>query len=398
MVNLLRRNPTILTGGRWSICSGEHWIFYPACPLLSMFIRNYEYHPEIPIQKSSFYFNLFDTLYQRHGGENKLGFIHKKETGFIREDFELLLQYFSFLTYFEGKYSFNRQYIYEIFNKIKQSSKYKFDNRKLLNDLHIAINILISDSNEFSFPHRSLQEYFAVLRIKNITSEDIKERIYKNNLDVLFNNSKDNLLNLFSLCIELDKSNFYRNFLIPKLNDLLHVLNDRNKSQLSAAHFFNLKFEVIIDRAGQLSLYPDVIIKYSTDKIFEQISIGIDINEYIKQAFNKNNLEIFVLKTFIKTKHSHNTTLDGFQITEYIPNKKQKRTFRRDYEYENQLLVSFNVDDVITTNDFLKIIEASELTPIIEKLICTINDKILEINNELNSDRKLDENLSLYIN
>ncbi len=32
MVNLLRRNPTILTGGRWSICSGAHWIFVPACP------------------------------------------------------------------------------------------------------------------------------------------------------------------------------------------------------------------------------------------------------------------------------------------------------------------------------------------------------------------------------
>ena len=29
---MLRRNPTILTGGRWSICSGGHWIFIPACP------------------------------------------------------------------------------------------------------------------------------------------------------------------------------------------------------------------------------------------------------------------------------------------------------------------------------------------------------------------------------
>ena len=33
MVNLIRRNPDILTGGRWSICSGAHWIFVPACPV-----------------------------------------------------------------------------------------------------------------------------------------------------------------------------------------------------------------------------------------------------------------------------------------------------------------------------------------------------------------------------
>ena len=364
--------------------------------LLSMFIRNYEYHPEIPVQKSSFYFNLFDTLYQRHGGENKLGFIHTKETGYTREDFERILQYFSFISYFEGKYSFSHQYVYEIFNKIKQNSKYNFDNFKLLNDLHIAINILILDSNEFAFPHRSLQEYFTVLRIKNINSDDIKEKIYKNNFSTLFNTSKDNLLNIFTLCIELDKSSFYQHFLIPKLNDILSILNDNAESQKKAAQFLHLKFETIIDQDGQLSLYPEVKIKYSIDKIFELVPIDIDINLYI-ESLDKNMVENFVLNKLRRERQNLYDGSKSFQITEYIPNKKQSGSFRREYIYYNQLLISFNIEDVIQFDDFLKIIDCSNLAVIIERLICNIESKILNINNELAADRKLDENLIQFI-
>ncbi len=364
--------------------------------LLSMFIRNYEYHPEIPLQKSSFYFNLFDTLYQRHGGENKLGFIHKKETGYTREDFERLLQYFSFISYFEGKYSFNHQYVYDIFGRIKQNSKYDFDNEKLLNDLHIAINILILDSNEYTFPHRSLQEYFTVLRIKNIASDDIKEKIYKNNFSLLFNNSKDNLLNLFTLCIELDKSNFYQHFLIPKLDNILYILNDNAESQKKAAQFLNLKFEIIIAQDGQLSLFPEIKIKYSIDKIFELVTIDIDINYYI-ESVDKNMLENFIINKIMRERQNLHNALKGFQIIEYLPNKKQSGSFRREYIYHNQLLVSFNIEDVIQNDNFLKIIECSNLAEIIQRLISNIKTKIFKLNNELDSDRKLDENLSLFI-
>jgi hypothetical protein len=365
--------------------------------LLSMFIRNYEFHPEIPIQKSSFYFNLFDTLYQRHGGENKLGFIHKKETGYIREDFELILQYFSLLTYFDGSYSFERQYIYDVFNKIKKSSNYKFDNTKLLNDLHIAINILILDSNEFTFPHRSLQEYFTVLRIKNISSEDIKEKIYKNNFELLFKNSKDNLFNLFSLCLELDKSSFYRYFLLPKLNGLLTILKNNVNSKTKSAQFFKLKFEAIIDKKGQLTLYPEIKIKFSIDKIFDLVSIDFDLTDGIKHALNKNMLEIFILSKLLVSKNKRERTFKAFKTTVHHINKKQKSTFRREYAYNNKLLVSFDIEDIIKDADFLNIIEASELTKIIQKLILNINNKILKINNELDSDRKLDENLSQFL-
>jgi hypothetical protein len=364
--------------------------------LLSMFIRNYEYHPEIPVQKSSFYFNLFDTLYQRHGGENKLGFIHKKETGYTREDFERLLQFFSFISYFEGRYSFSQEYIYELFEKIKKNSKYNFDNVKLLNDLHIAINILILDSNEYTFPHRSLQEYFTAIRIKNITSEDIKEKIYKSNFSTLFNNSKDNLLNLFTLCIELDKSNFYQYFLIPKLKDTLSILTNNSESENNAAQFLNLKFETIINRSGQLTLYPEVKIKYSIDKVFELIPINIDINNYLN-SIDKNMLESFVFNKIMNAKQNLDDDLIAFQITEYIPNKKQSGTFRREYIYDNQLLVSFNIEDVIVNDDLLKILENSNLMEIIVGLINSVETKINDLKEEMESDRKIDENLSLFL-
>lgn len=363
--------------------------------LLSMFIRNYEYHPEIPIKKSSFYFNLFDTLYQRHGGENKLGFVHKKETGYTREDFELLLQYFSFISYLEGYYSFSQEYIYELFEKIKKNSNYHFDNIKLLNDLHIAINILILDSNEYTFPHRSLQEYFTVKRIQNINSEDIKEKIYKNKFNTFFNNSKDNLLNLFSLCIELDKSSFYQYFLIPKLNNILSVLIKNSKSEKKAAQFLNLKFETFVDPDGQLTLYPDIEIKFSIDKTFEIVPIKIDINDSLN-SINKNMLESFILKKIINSKQYLYDDVKDFKIVQLTKSKIQNGSFRREYTYKRQLLVSFTIEDVIANNDFLKILENSSLVEIIPSLISNVETKLNELKNELASDRKIDENLSLF--
>jgi hypothetical protein len=108
-------------------------------------------------------------------------------------------------------------------------------------------------------------------------------------------------------------------------------------------------------------------------------------------------LEYFVLNRLMHDKHNSSDELNGFQINEYIPNKKQSGSFRREYIYQNQLFVSFNIEDVIQIDSFLEIIDCSDLVEIIVRLINNIETKILDINNELESDRKIDENLTLFI-
>ena len=89
----------------------KEYIHYLSNPLLlSMYILNFNYNPEIPKKKSKFYSNVFDTLYQRHDGLSKSGFVREKLTSFSQEEFEKILKVFSFISYFENKFTFDIQY------------------------------------------------------------------------------------------------------------------------------------------------------------------------------------------------------------------------------------------------------------------------------------------------
>ena len=192
--------------------------------LLSMFIIAFENHPEIPKKKSAFYRNVFDTLYSRHDGITKNSFPREKTTGLQRDDFEEILSIFSYLTLLEGQYKFTREYLTDKLNLVKNSSKFNFSTENLIYDLRTSISILILDGFEFSFPHRSLQEYFTALFISRLPT-DKKKKAYKNLSKILATSSADYSLNFWKLCFELDKLNFIQSFLIPKLKGFITSLD-----------------------------------------------------------------------------------------------------------------------------------------------------------------------------
>ena len=75
--------------------------------LLSMFIFTFNTYPELPKYKSKFYSNVFDTLCTKHDAFTKKGFwLHERKSGLKNDDFENILKWFSYVTIFKGKYSF----------------------------------------------------------------------------------------------------------------------------------------------------------------------------------------------------------------------------------------------------------------------------------------------------
>lgn len=149
----------------------SNYIEYLRNPLLlSMFIMAFENHPEIPSKISSFYRNVFDTLYSKHDGVTKSSFPREKLTKFQRDEFEEVLNIFCYLSFFEGKYSFTEEYLTDTLKKVKTVTGYKFKIEDLIYDLQTTISILVLDGFEFHFPHRSLQEYFTAQFISQLPS------------------------------------------------------------------------------------------------------------------------------------------------------------------------------------------------------------------------------------
>lgn len=204
--------------------------------LLSMFLLTFSSYPELPRRKSKFYYNVFDTLATKHDSFTKKGgYQHERKTGLQNEEFENILKWFSYISLFEGKYSFDSQYLTSKLNDIKKSFNLTYNTNDLIKDLTLSIAIIIVDGVEYKFPHKSLQEYFCALLIKDLPLSH-KEKIYSEKLDQQLKQTNGGNENFWNLCAELDKINFESYFLVKKLEELYEELC--LKSPISLTRYF----------------------------------------------------------------------------------------------------------------------------------------------------------------
>lgn len=193
--------------------------------LLSMFIITYQTDSNIPQKRSEYYNQVFNTLYSAHDTSSKLGFDRERKTGLTKENFVDLLKRFSFISFFNHNYTFPVTYFETEIQKIKKDLNLNFSNEDLLSDLEVAIGILTQEGVDITYPHRSLQEYFAALFVTSLTYNN-KLQVYRNLLFRLFNDILNNRIlqndnvNFFSLLGEMDRIIFYKELIIPILKDL----------------------------------------------------------------------------------------------------------------------------------------------------------------------------------
>ncbi|WP_370094103.1 NACHT domain-containing NTPase [Winogradskyella sp.] len=194
--------------------------------LLSMFILTFQSYSEIPKKRSDFYKQVFDTLYSVHDSVSKLSYVREKTSGLSKNAFEDVLRLFSFISYFEEKFLFQQDYIDKKLNTIKEKKKeLKFDNQKLIADLQVAIGILNKEGIDYTFPHRSLQEYFAANYISNLSDQN-KELIFNKIKNIIENKfmyiiSNNHFLDLLG---EQDYNSMIRLVVIPLIQTQLEIL------------------------------------------------------------------------------------------------------------------------------------------------------------------------------
>ena len=205
--------------------------------LLSMFILTYEYDSNIPQRYSEYYNQVFNTLFSVHDSLSKFGYQRERRAGLDKKGYVEVLERFSFKSYFEQGFVFSRLYFDQRIEKIRADLSMEFDTEKLFQDLVVSIGILIQDGIYITYPHRSLQEYFAALYISSL-AEPIKNRVYKALFSRFndwtkpsFNNVGD--VSLLILLSELDKDCFLNHFAIPTLKEAKNIIS--NKSLDSAS-------------------------------------------------------------------------------------------------------------------------------------------------------------------
>ena len=225
--------------------------------LLSMFIFTFKAYPELPKYKNKFYSNVFDTLCTKHDSFTKKGFwLHERKSKLQNDELENVLKWFSYVTIFKGKYNFDEVYLKDCLREIIKKLKITCDLDNLIYDLTVSIAILIQDGTEYTFPHKSLQEYFTAILIKGL-DEGEKSKIYTTKFEEQRQLSNGGNFNFYKLCFELDKSLFCKYFLFPNTTRFIKEIYSKSPSKLTLNLLaaFEIKFYESIETKNIIGSY-----------------------------------------------------------------------------------------------------------------------------------------------
>lgn len=133
-------------------------------PLLaSMMLLTFESAYDIPKKEHVFYQRAFVALIEKHDAAK--GYKRQLETGLTQDVIEDVFSAFCIYSYLNVKLSFDEQ-------EVRQNAEFAFkllsmqgEGQSLFKDLVKSFCLLVRDGDEYSFIHRSFQEYFAALYI-----------------------------------------------------------------------------------------------------------------------------------------------------------------------------------------------------------------------------------------
>ena len=301
----------------------EQYCTFASIPLLLLImLLTYETSATIPNKLNEFYEQAFSVLFNKHDATKGL-YIREIRTKLGYEDFKKAFSYFCFRTYFKSKYSFTYAEMSYFINEINEKKLEipEFKSKDFLSDLMYAVCMVLEDGLEYKFIHRSFQEYFAAIYIRNLSDEKQK-RFFKEYLD---RNITHNESSFFQILYELQKERFILNILAPFIEEIEKKIETIKEEQnlTYERSFFQLQFSDLrfnIQRTPMLRIG----IKSSLDSYYNKMSkfkFLIDPNynisdlfkacEYLSKKFDDNLPEELKI----------NSTLNGINISEVIEEK-----------------------------------------------------------------------------
>lgn len=180
--------------------------------LLTMMLLTYEQIAEIPNKVHLFYEQAFLTLFNKHDSFKSL-YKRKSWSGLPLDEFKKVLSTFSVLSYADKKYSFSEEELLSYVSMSSEAFDVVYDAEFFIKDLLDSVCILQRDGLNYTFTHRSFQEYFTALFMVNYVSSD-KYELFE---QVVFSNSRDDVA---SMIFDMNKDLIEQEWVIPRLEKL----------------------------------------------------------------------------------------------------------------------------------------------------------------------------------
>ena len=183
-------------------------------PLLTiMMLVTLEQFAEVPAKIHLFYEYAFEALFGRHD-VTKGGFQRKRHTSLALDDFKRLFSYFCMITYIKKSISFSADAVLGYIHQSIASSQIVVDKSLFRSDLTESTCMLVLDGLDYTFSHRSFQEYFAAYFLARVKVDEIARVVPKL---VEINGGFDSVLKMLS---EMNNEKFEEAWSLPTLSQM----------------------------------------------------------------------------------------------------------------------------------------------------------------------------------
>ncbi len=279
--------------------------------LLLIYIITFRNNPQIPHQRSIFYRRVIDTLFIEHDS-TKLGFRRLFESSLNQEQILKLLENFSITSFFENKFEYRKEYIFEKFDSFANFSKLRFDINNVIIDLIKSTSIWQEDTGVYSFIHRSLQEYLTAVYIKKLDNET-KVDFFKTMKSLIISNKVNvkEIKNLLNLYYEIDGYCYYKYFVVSIIAEIEEHIKVNNNAPVSIISLLydsaslTVRYEEIITIAGYANIGYDLhVFQNDIFKIMEILmedrllefdrEFKVKLQDYLE--YNKGEVDSISLK------------------------------------------------------------------------------------------------------
>ena len=184
--------------------------------LLNIMLLTFDNYAEIPEKLHIFYYQAFDTLYSIHDATKPDGFKRDLKSKLPYDDFKMVFSCFCFRSYIKSKVEFTKEEILEFLDEAGKGVQ-NFVKEDYLEDLKSAVCLICLDGLNYCFIHRSFQEYFTAVYLKNL-DDDLQKIVCRNIIDKMSSSFVHD--SVFSMLKDMSNERFEKNVVLPYLSNI----------------------------------------------------------------------------------------------------------------------------------------------------------------------------------
>lgn len=237
--------------------------------MVTLFVMHYRSNLEIPSNQYEFYQDLFSVLISRHD-KTKPGYERELNSNLSKKQLQKIFEQFCFISFNKDKLVFGNTEVIEIIEKCLDKQNFEADSDKVLKDLSQVVCLLQKDGMEYSFIHKSIQEYFYACFVAD-KPENVKEKFYTGLITqypVVMNKSIKHFL------IINDTYCFKKMYVLPNLVKIIEKFEIEENNNTLFEGFISYENHILEFMENLLQTGPEISISLSYSTFVSVVELG----------------------------------------------------------------------------------------------------------------------------